>query len=44
MEKTLFSTICAGAGYIHGPTMYYPAVSYQKEMRYIGRGYSLAKV
>ena len=44
MRKTLFSTICAGAGYIHGPTRYYPAVSYQKEMRYFGRGDNLAKV
>ena len=44
MRKTLLSTICAGAGYIHGPTRYYPDVSHQKEMRYIGRGDHLAKV
>ena len=25
MRKTLFSTICAGAGYIHGPTRDHPA-------------------
>ena len=44
MRETLFSTRCAGAGYIHGPTRYHPAVRHLKNEELCGRGYGLVKV